>query len=73
MVCELAPGNPNLEFETHSDPAYLVDNPNRRCPDVTKGREFLSYEPMIRTREGLTRTLSHYVSTANADATEGEA
>jgi len=76
MMSELAPGNPGVEFETHSDPAYLVDNPNRRCPDITKSRELLGYEPRVRTREGLARTLSHYASadTSVADTeVEGEA
>ncbi len=81
MMGELAPGNPRVEFETHRDPAYLVDNPNRRCPDVTKSRELLGYEPRVRTREGLARTLRHYASAdaslanaeTNTDATEGEA
>lgn len=62
MMSELAPGHPALEFEKHSDPAYLTDNPNRRCPDVKKSRELLGYEPRVRTRAGLARTLQHYES-----------
>ncbi len=74
IMGEVAPGNPPVEFETHSDPDYLVDNPNRRCPDITKSRELLGYEPRVRTREGLARTLSHYVSKeASADTSPADA
>lgn len=36
---------------------YLVDNPNRRCPDVTKARGELGYEAKVGFEEGLRRTL----------------
>jgi UDP-glucuronate decarboxylase len=39
---------------------YLVDNPNRRCPDLTKARQQLQYEPQVTLEDGLTRTLLWY-------------
>jgi len=39
---------------------YLVDNPSRRCPDISKGRAELGYEPTILIDEGLRRTLAWY-------------
>lgn len=39
---------------------YLVDNPNRRCPDLTKARRELGYVPEIGIEEGLRRTLLWY-------------
>jgi nucleoside-diphosphate-sugar epimerase len=39
---------------------YLVDNPMRRCPDMTKSRTELGYEPSILVDEGLRRSLSWY-------------
>ena len=39
---------------------YLVDNPSRRCPDVTKARQQLHYKPEVTLEEGLTRTLLWY-------------
>ena len=39
---------------------YLVDNPNRRCPDITKARNELDYEPYFGLEEGLRRTLVWY-------------
>ncbi|HEY9626722.1 MAG TPA: NAD-dependent epimerase/dehydratase family protein [Coleofasciculaceae cyanobacterium] len=42
------------------DKAYLVDNPNRRCPIITKARTELGYEPCIVPDEGLRRSLIWY-------------
>jgi UDP-glucuronate decarboxylase len=39
---------------------YLVDNPNRRCPDIAKARQQLQYEPRVTLEEGLRRTLLWY-------------
>jgi nucleoside-diphosphate-sugar epimerase len=40
--------------------AYLVDNPNRRCPDLTKSRRELGFAPSIALEEGLRRALVWY-------------
>ena len=40
--------------------AYLVDNPNRRCPDITKAREQLGFDPEITIDDGLRRSLIWY-------------
>ncbi len=42
------------------DPHYLTDNPNRRCPIITKAREELGYEPTIALEDGLSRALAWY-------------
>ncbi len=39
---------------------YLVDNPNRRCPDIKKSRTELGYSPGILIDEGLRRSLIWY-------------
>ncbi len=41
------------------DPQYLTDNPNRRCPDLTKLRG-IGWSPKVSLREGLVRTLESY-------------
>jgi nucleoside-diphosphate-sugar epimerase len=43
-----------------NDKAYLVDNPNRRCPVITKARAELGYNPCISLDEGLRRALIWY-------------
>ncbi len=42
------------------DKEYLTDNPNRRCPIITKARTELGYEPSIGPDEGLKRALLWY-------------
>jgi nucleoside-diphosphate-sugar epimerase len=39
---------------------YLVDNPTRRCPVITKARTELGYQPSIDFDEGLRRSLVWY-------------
>lgn len=39
---------------------YLVDNPNRRCPNIDKSRAHLGYNPSIDVDEGLRRSLIWY-------------
>jgi nucleoside-diphosphate-sugar epimerase len=40
--------------------AYLVDNPGRRCPDISKARSELGFAPSILVDEGLRRSLVWY-------------
>lgn len=47
-------------FEASTETDYLVDNPNRRCPDMKKSRHELGYNPTILIDEGLRRSLSWY-------------
>jgi dTDP-glucose 4,6-dehydratase/UDP-glucuronate decarboxylase len=39
---------------------YLTDNPDRRCPDITKARTELGYEPEIIVVDGVRRSLEWY-------------
>lgn len=43
-----------------ADREYLVDNPNRRCPIITKAREQVGYRPTITFEDGLDRSLLWY-------------
>lgn len=47
-------------FETSDDPAYLVDNPMRRCPDLRKLRSTIDWCPLVPLATGLRRTLRSY-------------
>jgi len=42
------------------DSNYLTDNPSRRCPDITKARTDLQYDPTIALDDGLRRSLLWY-------------
>lgn len=46
--------------ETSKDPQYLTDNPQRRCPNLTKLRTFFPWQPKVGLTEGLRRTLLSY-------------
>lgn len=37
-----------------------VDDPKRRCPDISKAKEILGWEPEIDRSEGLRRTLAYF-------------
>jgi dTDP-glucose 4,6-dehydratase/UDP-glucuronate decarboxylase len=55
-------GPPALEVmhETSGDPQYLTDNPQRRCPDLTRLRTRFHWQPKVGLAEGLRRTLLSY-------------
>src|SRR5215213_7392182 len=40
------------------------DDPKQRCPDITRAREALGWEPQIPAREGLAKTLTWFASQA---------
>jgi len=57
---ELFGATPQVTRRISGERAYLVDNPNRRCPDLTKARTELGYLPEVGLEEGLRRTLLWY-------------
>lgn len=57
-----AAGPPRLEIlrKVSEDKHYLTDNPQRRCPDLTKLRTQFPWTPKVSLAEGLKRTLLSY-------------
>ena len=68
-------GNPNemsvgeiaeMVIEMCGSPSGVVykplpeDDPKRRCPDITRARDVLGWEPSVPAREGLEKTLSWF-------------
>jgi nucleoside-diphosphate-sugar epimerase len=47
---------------------YLIDNPNRRAPRITKARNELDYEPAVTLDDGLRRSLIWYADNREEDA-----
>ena len=45
-----------------------MDNPNRRCPIITKARTELGYDPQVTIDDGLRRSLVWY--SGNREASE---
>jgi UDP-glucuronate decarboxylase len=48
--------NENLEIEIINYPStYPEDEPNRRCPDISRITSILKYQPQVSLEEGLQR------------------
>ncbi len=48
-------GSPAIVFEP-----LPQDDPKRRCPDISKAKRILKWEPKVGLEEGLKLTLSHF-------------
>jgi dTDP-glucose 4,6-dehydratase/UDP-glucuronate decarboxylase len=46
-----------VELRRSEDRLYLVDNPQRRCPDISKMQRFFRWSPAVTLDDGLYRTL----------------
>ena len=51
----------NIKLEKSSDPQYTKDNPQRRCPDLTRAKEIIEYSPQVKLDEGLRRLYHWYL------------
>jgi len=54
-----------VNYATSEDKHYLTDNPKRRCPDISKARSILAYNPIITVEDGIYRYLKHIKETEN--------
>jgi len=48
-------------FQQSDDKEYLTNNPNRRCPDLSKARRLLGFNPAILVDDGVERFLRFYL------------
>lgn len=56
-------GKVTISYNKSNDPEYLTDNPQRRCPDLSKARKLISYNPHINIDEGLRKLMEWYMET----------
>lgn len=47
-----------ITYKVSEDKEYLTNNPQRRCPDITKAEKLLGYVPAITVDEGVERFLN---------------
>jgi len=47
------------------------DDPKQRCPDISRAREVLGWEPQTQAREGLAKTLSWFRSSRTSSPRDG--
>ena len=64
LVLELSGSGGGLAFGPLPE-----DDPRRRCPDITRAREVLGWEPRVPAREGLEKTIDWYVKEGRAAET----
>ena len=55
LSAELSGGSSELVYEPLPE-----DDPKRRCPDITRAREVLGWEPYVPARDGLKKTLAWF-------------
>ena len=56
LIKEITQSPSPIEFREFLTP----DDPRRRCPDITRARELLGWEPRVPLREGLQRTIAYF-------------
>ncbi len=57
LVTELTGSTAGIVFEP-----LPSDDPKQRCPDITRARDTLGWEPVIDLRTGLERTIPHFAA-----------
>ncbi|MDD4834067.1 MAG: NAD-dependent epimerase/dehydratase family protein [Lutispora sp.] len=56
-----------VDYSKSNEKEYLLDNPQRRCPDLSKAKTLINYAPHINIEEGLKKLLESYKVTYNFD------
>lgn len=59
MVAQMFPHNVAVELVPYPD-SYPADEPNRRCPDLSKIQSHFDYKPRVSLEEGLKRTAAWF-------------
>ena len=70
MIVELIDSGSGVEMKP-----LPVDDPRVRKPDITQARDVLGWEPKIKLREGLMKTIKYFKAHPEVmgDADEGQA
>ncbi len=56
----------NIHFGISNDSEYLTNNPDRRCPNITKARTLLGYNPQVDVYDGVGYFLK-YIKESNPE------
>ena len=60
LIAKVSGKNPEIKYQRSIDNNYLKDNPNRRCPDITKASKLLSFNAKTNLYKGLQKTWEYY-------------
>lgn len=66
LVIEVTGSDSEITFVTPQD-ERTRDDPKQRCPDITRARELLGWEPEVELAEGLERTAAYFRKRVRAD------
>ena len=55
LILKLTNSESKIEFSSLPE-----DDPKRRCPDITKAKEILKWQPQISLEEGLKKTIEYF-------------
>jgi dTDP-glucose 4,6-dehydratase len=67
FVLEVTESESDIVFEP-----LPVDDPTRRCPDITLARRELGWEPKVGLRDGIERTIEYFVDKVKGQAHDGD-
>jgi dTDP-glucose 4,6-dehydratase len=59
LIVRLSDSSSEIQFVKPKD-KRTADDPDRRCPDVTRARERLGWQPVVPVEEGLRRTIAWF-------------
>jgi dTDP-glucose 4,6-dehydratase/UDP-glucuronate decarboxylase len=60
LLLQLSGSKGHVVHKPSDEADYLADNPQRRCPDISKARKLLGFAPEVSLESGLLRTLHWY-------------
>jgi UDP-glucuronate decarboxylase len=60
LVSQVAGSTRSVVSRHSDDKDYLTDNPQRRCPDLSKSKSLLGYQPRVDLPTGLDRLIGWY-------------
>lgn len=65
LIIRLSGSRSEIQFITPKD-MRTADDPNRRCPDITRAQRLLGWQPVVPVEEGLRRTIEWFRARLNA-------
>ena len=60
IINEISDKKPGVMHKQSQDQYYLKDNPHRRCPDLSKIKKLIGYEPKVGLKPGLKKLMEWY-------------
>lgn len=60
LLIDIAGSKRRVIHKPSDEANYLTDNPNRRCPNLSKAHSLLGYTPLVDLKSGLSRMLQWY-------------